>query len=130
MGQFVAGKVIKLLIGKGHDIYNSRVLILGITFKENCTDVRNSKVVDIYNELKEFGVDVDVYDPWASAERVKKEYNIDLVGDTNQVYDAIILAVAHTAFAALDFAAIKKGNRSVIYDTKSFLNRLLVDARL
>jgi UDP-N-acetyl-D-galactosamine dehydrogenase len=130
MGEFVAGKVIKLLIGKGHDINNTNALILGITFKENCGDVRNSKVVDIYTELKEFGVNVDVYDPWANAAQVKEEYKIDMVKAIEHSYDAIILAVAHQEFAELDFKLITKGPTSVIYDTKAFLERSIVDARL
>jgi UDP-N-acetyl-D-galactosamine dehydrogenase len=130
MGEFVAGKIIKLLIGKGHEVHNANALILGITFKENCSDVRNSKVVDIYTELKEFGLKVDVYDPRADSIKVKKEYNINMITSIEASYDAIILAVAHQEFGELDFNILKKGPSSVIYDTKAFLERAIVDGRL
>lgn len=130
MGEFVAGKVIKLLIAKGHDIGTCNALVLGITFKENCADVRNSKVVDICTELNAFGVSVDVYDPWADAEKVSQVYGIDVISRIEKQYDAIILAVAHQEFLALDYKAIKRGEQSVIYDTKAFLDRAMVDARL
>ncbi|OOQ58139.1 nucleotide sugar dehydrogenase [Mucilaginibacter pedocola] len=130
MGEFVAGKVIKLLIAKGNEINTANALVLGITFKENCSDVRNSKVADIYTELKAFGVNVDVHDPRADAERVEKEYGITLIPSIDKKYDAIILAVAHSEFLTLDYAAITNGEASVIYDTKSVLPRDIVDARL
>ncbi|MBK0378136.1 nucleotide sugar dehydrogenase [Mucilaginibacter segetis] len=130
MGEFVAGKIIKLLVAKGHDINTANALILGITFKENCSDVRNSKVADIYNELKQFGVKVDLYDPWADAEKVKEQYFIDMIKNIDQKYDAIVLAVAHAEFASLDIKSIVKGESSVIYDTKAFLDRSIVDGRL
>lgn len=130
MGEFVASKVVKLMVAKGHEIQHTNALILGITFKENCPDVRNSKVVDVYNELKEFGVQVDVHDPHANADRVKKEYGIDIIKTVTRSYDAIILAVCHKEFATLDYKKITKDERSVIYDTKAFLERSIVDARL
>ncbi|MEO7216130.1 nucleotide sugar dehydrogenase [Mucilaginibacter sp.] len=130
MGSFVAGKVIKLLVAKGHDISHANALVLGITFKENCADVRNSKVVDIYTELKAFGLNVDVYDPWADAEKVQDEYQIALTASIDKKYDAIILAVAHQEFLTLDYSTIINGETSVIYDTKSVLDRNIVDARL
>jgi UDP-N-acetyl-D-galactosamine dehydrogenase len=130
MGSFVAGKVIKLLVAKGHDISHANALVLGITFKENCADVRNSKVVDIYTELKAFGLNVDVYDPWADAEKVQQEYRIALTAAIDKKYDAIVLAVAHKEFLTLDYATIINGDTSVIYDTKSVLDRSIVDARL
>lgn len=131
MGMFVANKVIKLMIRKSHKIDGARALILGITFKENCPDIRNSRVIDIFKELSQFGMQVDVYDPFANKEEVKKEYNIDLVSTTpDNHYDAIILAVAHDAFAALDFNKLKNGNNTIIFDTKAFLDREIVDARL
>jgi UDP-N-acetyl-D-galactosamine dehydrogenase len=131
MGVFVANKVIKLLIAKGHNITTTKALILGITFKENCSDVRNTKVVDIYNELKEFGVKVDIYDPWASYDEVKERYNVELIKIlvSEKIYDAIILAVAHDEFLSIDYSAIKRLN-GVIFDTKACLNREIVDARL
>ncbi|RFZ82384.1 nucleotide sugar dehydrogenase [Mucilaginibacter terrenus] len=130
MGEFVAGKVVKLLVAKGHDISKAKALVLGITFKENCSDVRNSKVVDICTSLTEFGVNVDVYDPWADNDKVKNEYGLDLIKTIDSRYDAIILAVAHKEFATLHLQDIIKSKSSVIYDTKAFLDRTLVDARL
>lgn len=130
MGEFVAGKVVKLLIAKGHDVSKAKALVLGITFKENCSDVRNSKVIDICTSLTEFGVNVDVYDPWADTEKVKNEYGLDLIETIDKRYDAVILAVAHKEFTTLRLQDITKSNNSVVYDTKAFLDRTLVDARL
>ncbi|WP_295795851.1 nucleotide sugar dehydrogenase [Mucilaginibacter sp.] len=130
MGMFVANKVVKLLIQKGHKVAKARALILGITFKENCPDIRNTKVVDIYNELKQFGLDVEINDPWADAVEVKHEYGIDLLSEIGEGYDTVILAVAHDEYNTLDFKKIVKNENSVIFDTKSFIKRELVDARL
>jgi UDP-N-acetyl-D-galactosamine dehydrogenase len=130
MGMFVANKVVKLMIKKGLQIKGSKALILGVTFKENCGDIRNSKVVDIYMELKQFGLHVDVYDPYANTHEVAEEYNITPVEKISGKYDVIILAVAHDEFIKLDFAALKVANESVIFDTKAFLNRNIIDARL
>jgi UDP-N-acetyl-D-galactosamine dehydrogenase len=130
MGMFVANKVIKLMINKGHKIHGARALILGITFKENCPDIRNSKVIDIYEELQQFGLHVDIFDPHANADEVEKEHNIKMVSQIDIQYDAIILAVGHSVFLNLDLKMIKKGNNAVIFDTKSFLDRNLIDARL
>jgi UDP-N-acetyl-D-galactosamine dehydrogenase len=130
MGVFISNKVIKLLIKKGHKVAGAKALILGITFKENCPDIRNTKVVDIYNELKQVGVAVDVYDPWASPAQVKTDYNISLINSIDEAYDAIILAVAHNEFSEIDFSKLIKDNNSVIYDTKSVLPRDIVDGRL
>jgi UDP-N-acetyl-D-glucosamine/UDP-N-acetyl-D-galactosamine dehydrogenase len=131
MGMFVANKVVKLMIGKDILIKGARVLILGITFKENCPDVRNTRVVDIYSELLQFGLAVDVYDPWVDPNIVSSQYGIEVLPlmDEHTVYDAIILAVAHAEFLTIDF---KKhlNPKSVVYDTKSCLDRSLVDARL
>lgn len=130
MGMYVANKVVKLMIGKGHVIKGANVLILGITFKENCPDVRNTKVVDVYNELVQFGINVDVYDPWADAKEVKQEYNIVLLKDfTSQNYDAVIVAVAHNEFLKIDFKSLQ-ANNAVIFDTKACIDRILVDGRL
>lgn len=132
MGIFIAGKVIKLLIKKGHFVDGAKALILGVTFKENCSDIRNSRVIDIYKELNEFGVVVDVYDPHADKESVKKEYNIDMIDtldDIRNFYDAIILAVAHQEFTGMDLTLLKT-QTGVIYDTKAVLDRRLVDGRL
>lgn len=131
MGPFVADKVVKLMIHKDHKIKGSKALILGITFKENCPDVRNTRVVDIYHELINFGLDVDIFDPWADAEEVKHEYNVDILNklDGVTVYDAVIVAVAHNEFLKIDYQKIKRNN-GVIFDTKACLDRDLVDARL
>ena len=130
MGIFVANKLVKLLISKNQTISMSRVLILGITFKENCSDIRNSKVIDIYNELVQFGMQVDVYDPHADKLEVESEYRIKLLENLNSKYDAIVLAVSHNEYALIDYNDLKSSSHSVIYDTKSFLDRDLVDARL
>ena len=130
MGMFVANKVVKLLIKKDHKVNASKALILGITFKEDCPDIRNSKVIDIYNELLQYGINVDVYDPHANKSEVVEEYRIELIEKISTNYDAIILAVSHKEFLNIDFKNIIKGKNSVIFDTKSFLDRDLVDARL
>jgi UDP-N-acetyl-D-galactosamine dehydrogenase len=129
MGLFVANKLVKLLIQKGKKIGGAKTLMLGITFKENCPDIRNSRVVDIYRELRDFGMVVDVYDPWANKSEVKKEHGIDLVGELGANYDAIVLTVAHQEFLTLPFASLKAEN-GIIFDIKSVLDRTLVDARL
>jgi len=129
MGQFVASKVIKLMIQKNLKINGSKVLINGFTFKENCPDIRNSKVIDIYTELKAFGLEVDVYDPWADPVQVKNEYDIDLIEIPQNGYDAVILAVSHDAFSDLDIQIITNDN-AVVFDTKSVMSRCTVDGRL
>ena len=129
MGLFVANKLVKLLIQKGKKIGGAKTLMLGITFKENCPDIRNSRVVDIYRELTDFGMEVDVYDPWANKAEVKKEHGIDLVSKLGSTYDAIVLTVAHQEFLNLPYASLKAEN-GIIFDIKSVLDRTLVDARL
>ena len=108
----------------------SKILILGVTFKENCPDIRNSKVADVYNELKEFGLEVDVYDYEADPEEVKEEYGIDLIDQIKEKYDGILLAVSHTKFSMINIESIKKDSNSVVYDLKGFLPRNLVNSRL
>lgn len=134
MARFVADKVVKLMIKKGLTILGSKVLLLGVTFKENCPDIRNTKTVDIVDELQEFGCKVDIYDPWASQEEVKFEYGIEMMEKNVDIYankyDAIILAVSHDQFAELDFDRLTNGNKSVIFDIKGFLPRDKVDGRL
>ncbi len=134
MAHFVASKLVKLMIKKGLTILDSKVLLLGVTFKENCPDIRNTKTVDIVDELQEFGCKVDIYDPWADQEEVHLEYgiktlekNVDIYAKT---YDAIILAVSHEQFAELDLDRLTNGNKSVIFDIKGFLPKDKVDARL
>jgi UDP-N-acetyl-D-galactosamine dehydrogenase len=129
MGLFVANKLVKLLIQKGKKIGGAKTLMLGITFKENCPDIRNSRVVDIYRELSDFGMEVDVFDPWANKAEVKKEHGIDLVAELGANYDAIVLTVAHQEFLNLPYASLKAEN-GIIFDIKSVLDRTLVDARL
>ena len=129
MGIFVANKLVKLMIQKGKKIGGARTLMLGITFKENCPDIRNSRVVDIYKELIDFGMEVDVYDPWANAEEVEKEHGISLVSTLGDAYDAIVLTVAHGEFLGLPFDKLKAKD-GIIFDIKSVLDKALVDARL
>lgn len=130
MGMFVANKVIKLMIGKGHLIKGSKALILGFTFKENCPDTRNTRVIDIHQELQQFGLEVDIYDPWADTEEVLHEYNVPIIKKINSSdYKAIIVAVSHDEFLKIDFKSFKE-NGAIIFDTKSFINREIVDGRL
>ena len=129
MGKFVAEKVVKLMNQKGIPVRNSKALILGITFKEDCPDIRNSKVPDIYNELQNYGLQVDIYDPNAIKQEVKYEFNIDLI-DQPKSYDAIILAVSHNEFKNLDLSSLKSKTGAVVYDIKSFLDKKSVDGRL
>lgn len=131
MGYFVASKVVKLMIEKDHKIKGAHALIMGITFKENCPDVRNTRVVDIYHELKQYGLDVTVYDPWADPEEVKKEYGVPTVTklEGTEVFDAMVIAVAHREFLTFDFKKFGSGN-AVIFDTKACIDRELVDGRL
>jgi UDP-N-acetyl-D-galactosamine dehydrogenase len=122
MGAFVAAEVAKLMIKKGIEVKDAAVLILGITFKENCSDVRNTKVVDVVHELTDFGTKVTIYDPCANPEQVKKEYNLASQRTVpNQKYDAIVLTVSHAEFKNLDLKLFKK-EHSVVYDVKNFLN--------
>jgi UDP-N-acetyl-D-galactosamine dehydrogenase len=131
MGVFVAQKVIKLISNKGIPINTARILILGITFKENCPDIRNTKIVDIYNELISFGASADIYDPWANKNEVEKGYGIKLLPDidTEKDYTAIIVAVAHDSFKDFDFKKYKSKG-SLIFDTKGMIDKSLTDARL
>ncbi len=129
MGVFVANKVIKMMLQKGIAIQQAKILVLGITFKENCPDIRNSRVIDIINELKDYHVALDIYDPWASAEEVQHEYQIQLTQNLQTQYDVVILAVKHDKFNSLSIKDLIKSN-SVVYDIKSFLDRKIVDARL
>jgi len=121
MGVYVANQVVKLMIKKGHTIKNSKVLILGISFKENCPDIRNSRVIDVINELQDFGCLLDVYDPWADKDEVKNEYDLDLIESVNfkeSKYSSIVLAVAHDKFKTLDLNL----ENTITYDIKSILD--------
>lgn len=130
IGIFVANKVLKMMISKGHVISNSKALVLGITFKENCPDIRNSRVIDIIQELQQFSINIDVYDPYADKHEVLEEYGIKLIEKIEKKYSAVILAVAHDLFLDIDISSLKADNFAVVYDTKSFLDRNLVDSRL
>lgn len=133
MGILVANQVIKLMIKKAHRIEGSQVLILGITFKENCPDIRNSRVIDVINELHSFGCAVDVYDPWADAEEVKHEYGLNIMTKGIELhekkYNAVVVAVAHQDFLSMDLDAVRKTN-AVVFDIKSILPKEKVDGRL
>jgi UDP-N-acetyl-D-galactosamine dehydrogenase len=130
MGIFVANKLVKLLISKNHVISNSNVLVLGITFKEDCPDIRNSKVIDIIKELEQFNINVDVFDPHADKHEVAEEYGLNLIDVLQNKYDGIILAVSHSEFLKLKLDQLKSSSSSVIFDTKAFLDRTLIDSRL
>ena len=131
MGAFVANKIIKLLIAKGIQIKNARILILGITFKENCPDIRNTKIVDIRKELLEFGCVVDIYDPWANAHEVEHEFGFSILSRVSEQdlsqYQGIILGVSHSEFTQL---SLETSPSKVIYDVKGVLNPQTIDARL
>ncbi len=130
MGIFVANKLLKLLIEKNLTFSKINVLILGITFKENCPDIRNSKVIDIVRELQQFNMNIDVMDPHANEHEVLSEYGINLCKSTNKTYEGIVLAVAHDEFLKLKITDFKSTDKSVIYDIKSLLDREEVDGRL
>ncbi len=130
MGVHVANRVVKLMIGKGHRIKDSRVLVLGITFKENCPDIRNSRVIDVIRELEDFGCRVDLYDPWADPKEVRREYGLAMMEDEGwrmEDYDAVVLAVAHDRFKTLP---IQKSDETVVFDIKGALDPSVVDERL
>ena len=121
MGIYVANEILKLLVKKDIQIKDSSILILGITFKENCPDIRNTKVIDIINHLKSFNMDVSIYDPLADPKEVKNVYDLNLTTELNEKsYDAIVLAVSHDEFHDIEFDKIRKDN-SVLYDVKNFI---------
>ncbi|WP_187347471.1 nucleotide sugar dehydrogenase [Flavobacterium piscinae] len=129
MGDYVASQVVKLMIKKGITINSAKVLVLGITFKENCPDVRNTKIVDVIHALTDYGIDVTIHDPWASAAEVQHEYNLTLQNELmDEQYDGIVLGVAHNEFLSLDFGKLKK-DISVVYDVKGILGHE-VDGKL
>jgi UDP-N-acetyl-D-glucosamine/UDP-N-acetyl-D-galactosamine dehydrogenase len=133
MGTYVALEVIKLMVKRDIPIKNSKVLVLGFTFKENCPDVRNTRVIDIVKILHEFECLYQVYDPWADPDEVLNEYNIKTISKFELLkggFDAIILAVSHHEFLTLDYAALKQSKSSVLYDIKGVLNDSIVDGRL
>lgn len=131
MGKYVASEVIKLMIKNGTCIKGAKVLLLGITFKENCPDIRNTKAIDIYRELLEYDMEVDVYDPWADPKEVEREYKINSIKTypARNGYSAIILAVAHSKFSEINLYEHKKMG-CIIYDVKGILDKVMVDGRL
>jgi UDP-N-acetyl-D-galactosamine dehydrogenase len=141
MGAYVATETVKSMLRKGIQILNSEIIILGFTFKENCPDVRNTKVIDIYRTLQEFNINVTVYDPWANPDTVKHEYGIEVINNLSQIngkqltvngksaFDAAIVAVAHKQFEGLDVTSLLK-EKHVIFDVKCTLDRSIVDGRL
>ena len=130
MSSFVANKLVKMLINAGKKIKDSKILILGFTFKENCPDVRNTKIADVYDELIDFGLNVDIYDYEASKIEVKEEYNINLIDKVVEQYDGILLAVKHKKFKSINLEKIKKDKKSVIFDLKGFFPKDKVNSRL
>lgn len=130
MGKYVATEIIKMMVKSDMSVKKSRALMLGVTFKENCPDIRNTRAVDIYDELKSYELDVDVYDPWANSNEVKREYGIDLIDKQDlEKYEVIILTVAHAEFLTLGIENWKKEN-GLIYDVKGILPMEIVDSRL
>jgi UDP-N-acetyl-D-galactosamine dehydrogenase len=129
MGEYVASQIVKLMIRRERKILGAKVLMLGITFKEDCPDIRNTRAIDIYKELKSYEIDTEVYDPWADAAEVKHEYGIDLVDAPKGTYDAIVLAVAHKEFLEMDLQKLKKEG-GILFDVKSILPKEMVDGRL
>jgi len=133
MGGHVAAQVIKLMVHKGHVIKGSRILVLGLAFKENCPDLRNTRVVDLVREFESFGASVDVHDPWVDRDEARREYGLDLLPELGRGgYDAIVVAVAHEQFRALGTNGVRRlaNGRAVIYDIKGVLPREAVDGRL
>lgn len=130
MGEYVATETIKLMLKKGIQVINSNIIILGFTFKENCPDVRNTKVIDIYKALLEYGLNITIYDPWANPSIVEREYGIKVVNDIpSKQYDALIAAVAHKRFDNIDYLSLLK-EKHIIFDVKCTLDRTIVDGRL
>jgi UDP-N-acetyl-D-galactosamine dehydrogenase len=130
MGSFIANKLVKLMIAKGNAIKGSSVLVMGLTFKENCPDVRNTKVIDIVRELNEYGMLVDVYDPIADVTQIPDPEKDCMINALTKKYDGIVIAVAHNSFLEMDIESLKNSNASVIFDIKAAYNRNLVDTRL
>lgn len=132
MGEYVASQVVKAMIKKGINVNGAKVLMLGITFKENCPDVRNTKIVDVIAALEDYGIKVTIYDPWANSEEVMYEYNLfchsELVSESDK-FDAIVLGVAHKEFFELNITKLKK-EQAIIFDVKSCLDKSIVDVRL
>lgn len=130
MGEYVASRVVKLMIKNEIPVNNSKLLMLGITFKENCPDVRNTKIVDVIAALKDYGIQIEVYDPWANPEEVKHEYKLVTTNVLPEnKYDAIVLGVSHKEFINLDLSPLKK-SKSIVYDVKGVLDNSQIDGKL
>src|SRR5690606_30097114 len=132
MGNYVAQEVVKLMIQKECKVKGGHVLVLGITFKENCPDIRNSKVIDVIEELRKYNLNIDLYDPWANVAEVSREFGLRLLSDESQLkenYEAIILAVGHQEFLNIDIEK-HRASPSVVFDVKSFFNKNIIDGRL
>jgi len=129
MGVHIANRVIKLMTQNDLTVNKAKVLVLGITFKENCPDIRNSRAIDVIRELKSFGADVEVYDPHADANEVKHEYSLSLISKLDKKYSAIVLAVSHEDFKSINWNEIKNQN-TIVYDVKGFLDKSLITGRL
>ena len=130
MGRYVAGEVVKLMMKRSLPVLGSNVLMLGITFKENCPDIRNTRAIDVYQELRSYNINVDVFDPWASIEEVKEEFGLTPITDiTNKQYHSIILSVAHKEFLDIDLRSLLV-EAGVLYDVKGVLPLEEIDARL
>ena len=131
MGKHVANEVIKLMLHKDAKVKNGKALVLGITFKENCPDTRNTKSIDVIRELESFNINVDVCDPWANKEEVKELFDIDIKrpDELKDKYDAIILTVSHKGFLKLDYNKLKN-EAAVVFDVKAFLPIDIIDGRL
>jgi len=123
MGKYVASQVVKLMIKKGITVNGATLIMLGITFKENCPDVRNTKIVDVVNTLIEYGIEVTIYDPIANPDEVKHEYNINTTSTLpDDKFDAVVLGVAHKIFLKMDLSILQK-DKSILYDVKSIINQ-------
>ena len=130
MGAYVASEIVKLMVKKDIKVKGAEILMLGITFKENCPDIRNTKAIDVYNELISYSVNIDLYDPWASKNEVIHEYGVQIINEIpKKKYDVVVVTVAHKEFSKINFSAIKKDN-SVVYDVKAVLPKEEVDGRL
>lgn len=131
MGKYVASEVIKLMISKDHKVKGAKVLILGITFKENCPDIRNTKAVDIVNELKKYEVKVEIYDPWVRPEEIRNEYGMECISELKEgYYESIVLAVAHDQFKLINIRDLSLCKYSIVYDVKGVLQLSAIDGRL
>ena len=129
MGKYVAGEVVKLMMKRSLPVSGSNVLMLGITFKENCPDIRNTRAIDVYEELISYNVNVDVYDPWADSKEVKEEFGFDLIEKLEKKYHTVILTVAHKEFLSEELRS-HLVDRGILYDVKGTLDFNTVDARL